>query len=274
MGSIESLERQGTAPKRRVPILLYHRISLDEEEADPLGLSVPPQQFKAQMRYLQKTRHVSISLEDLVCSLKDGKPIPPNAFVIAFDDGYEDTYLNAYPILMESGFSAMVFLVTELIGERSRWEGASGKAGAQLMSWRQIIEITREGKFDLGSHSRTHPYLTRLPRDQAKREIKESKQALEDKLDHPVKFFSYPYSDMNDHVMAMVRDSGYEAACGLNSGRSGIFNIWRIQCRGGDTWPIFRLKVSGWYEWPMWLRHHSFGAKLLKSLKRGISAAG
>jgi len=66
--------------------------------------------------------------------------------------------------------------------------------------------------FEIGAHSLTHPYLTRLPLNDADREIMESKRVLEDIMERRVYGFSYPYGDFNNKIVKCVIRSGYTYA--------------------------------------------------------------
>jgi len=96
-------------------ILAYHRVL---EVADPDAfvfdlneISASPDQFREQMR-LVKRRYNPISFHELIAATDAGRPLPPRPLIITFDDGYDDNYHVAFPILRELGLSAMFFVST------------------------------------------------------------------------------------------------------------------------------------------------------------------
>lgn len=97
--------------KRKVFILKYHRISNFKkgEEAFPFELGVKVKDFERQIRYLSR-RHQIISLKEVAAYLKGEGELLPLAVVITFDDGYEDVFTLAYPILQRYGARAIVFI--------------------------------------------------------------------------------------------------------------------------------------------------------------------
>jgi peptidoglycan/xylan/chitin deacetylase (PgdA/CDA1 family) len=100
--------------KQQVPIIAYHRVSMPTDY--PWSLTpVTPQKFEQEMIYLSH-RYQIISLDELITSFKKSKTLPPKTAVVTFDDGYKDTYLNAYPILKKYNIPATVFLTTGHIG--------------------------------------------------------------------------------------------------------------------------------------------------------------
>lgn len=95
--------------RAKTPILMYHRFSRDEE---PLKTSQAA--LTAQLEYLTENYKI-ISLADYADSLKNNKPIPANAAVITIDDGYNDAYKFAYPILKKFSVPATLFVVTDFV---------------------------------------------------------------------------------------------------------------------------------------------------------------
>src|SRR3989338_11299150 len=100
-------------PRYTPPILMYHSISDGPNES----LHVKPDSFLRQMAYIKWRRYNVISLDELVEGIKSGKRFKHNTVVITFDDGYEDNYKYAYPVLRDFGFPATIFLISNYIGK-------------------------------------------------------------------------------------------------------------------------------------------------------------
>jgi len=100
---------------KSVKILTYHRVN--DNEFNPLGMSVTVDNFEKQIRFISKKYNV-ISLKQAVTFLKGEGSIPKNPIVITFDDGYEDNYINAYPILRKYNVPATIFLTVEAIEQK------------------------------------------------------------------------------------------------------------------------------------------------------------
>jgi peptidoglycan/xylan/chitin deacetylase (PgdA/CDA1 family)/CelD/BcsL family acetyltransferase involved in cellulose biosynthesis len=104
--------------KRRQPsvrILYYHRVN---DEADPFGGAISTRIFEDQMGFVARHYRV-VSLAEATRRLSDGAPAEP-VVAITFDDGYQDNYLNAFPILKRYGLLATIFLTTGSIDSRDR----------------------------------------------------------------------------------------------------------------------------------------------------------
>jgi peptidoglycan/xylan/chitin deacetylase (PgdA/CDA1 family) len=126
--------------KPKVVILLYHRVSPDPDSwylAEP----VSPQDFEKQIEDFSRSYEL-LPLDKLARYLKQGKALPKKAVVITLDDGYQDNYLHAYPILKKHHVPATIFLTTGHIGtERLFWYNKV----------KYIIKATRLVKANLGN---------------------------------------------------------------------------------------------------------------------------
>ena len=257
------------APVRRsmIPILLYHQIAQVPEQNDPKELAVPPQLFERQMAYLHRAGYRCLDLEQTVRYWQEGLNPPKKGFVLTFDDGYQNLYFNMWPILDRFGFTATIFLVAGRVGCQSDWEGQSGPFSAPLLSWAEARELTKAG-FTFGSHTLSHPQLTLLNDQQVEHELRHSKAIIEDHLGATVELCAYPYGKFDARVQRMARESGYTAACGIDRGTWGLFNLWRVGCMRKDNMLLFALKTSGWTYRRVWLREETpLGPPLARALR-------
>lgn len=196
-----------------VPILYYH--SVMQEKGNELRM--PPEQFEAQMAYLQDKGYQSVSLEKLYQALYRGGTLPPKPIVITFDDGYADNYTNAFPIVSKHGFTATVFMVTSYIN------------GEGFLSWQQLKALDANG-WEIAGHTTNHPYLTKIDPSKVLGELSISKKLLEKELGHPVDFFAYPYGDLNANVVQVLKDTGYLMAVTTQRGWAdgGKVDAWHV----------------------------------------------
>ncbi len=194
-----------------IPILGYHRVVERMPVGDKCWLCVTQRQLALQLAWFARLGYRTISLEELGNLVASGQRIPPRRFVITFDDGYVDSLTIAGPVLRQYGFTATVFIVSDLVGERNLWDEHT-ECLAPLMSWEQIKQWLGMG-FSVGSHTVTHPHLGQIPVAQARDELTHSRQRLEAELDIPVQTFCYPYGDWSDAVVGLVPQAGYSIAC-------------------------------------------------------------
>ncbi len=121
------------------------------------------------------------------------------------------------------------------------------------LTWNEVRQMSQNG-ITFGAHTHSHPILTRLPPEQAEREIADSKKIVEDELGQPARFFAYPNGQRGDfdaRTRAMLIGHGFEAALtmipGSNSPASNkpdLFALRRIYV-GGDDHTVFVAKASG-----------------------------
>lgn len=225
---------------------MYHQVADIPRNLDPRGLAIPPLQFEQQMSYLERNNYHCLSLQEAVEYYKNGKRPPVRSFVLTFDDGYHDFYVNAAPLMDKFRFNATIFLVVGRADASSDWWVQEGATSGQLLSWEEVRNLAQRG-YIFGSHSLNHPFLDSLDVRSAYLEICNSKLLLEAKLNTRVDFFSYPYSVTNLHIEKMVEKAGYTAACAGDSGPLSVFHLWRVPCYRYDSSLSFALKTSGWY---------------------------
>lgn len=220
-----------------VPIMMYHNVSSSDQ---PRMNSVTPENFAKQMAYLHKHGYRVVPFSELVNSITEKKTLPKKSVVITFDDGFEDNYTNAFPVLKEYHFPAIIFVVTDIVG----------KSG--FLTWEQIKEME---KFDIsfGSHTRLHAYLPSLDKAEQRNQIRGSKEILEQQLGHQIEYFAYPSGGFNDSILSVLKEAGYKAACTTNRGYRRLnddpYMIKRIRFGNNDNSDIILwAKLSGYYQ--------------------------
>jgi peptidoglycan/xylan/chitin deacetylase (PgdA/CDA1 family) len=104
----------------------------------------------------------------------------------------------------------------------------------QMLTWEQVKEMSDNG-ITFGAHTLNHTMLTKIPLEDARKEISGSKRVLEEKIQKPVKYFAYPYgteTDYNEDIKNIVRESGYACAltfiAGYGDHNSDIFTLGRM----------------------------------------------
>ena len=216
-----------------VPILMYHNVDYVEK---PVANNTSPGNFAWQMDFLKKNKYHVISLDELVKATQNGRQLPRRSVVITFDDGYEDNYVNAFKILKQRGFPAIIFCITNTIGQ-------SG-----YLTWDQIREMERFGVV-AGSHTVVPVYLPGTPEEKQRFQIWESKRVLEERLRHPVDYFAYPSGGFSEKIKKLIREAGYKGACTTNRGydrlNQDVYELNRIRPGDKDTPMSLRFKLSG-----------------------------
>lgn len=213
-----------------VPILMYHYIREYNDPGDEIGvnLSVSPKTFDQQLTYLEANNYQTITFSQMIDGYrgnykisKDKKPI-----IITFDDGYDDAYTKAYPILKKHNLTGVFYIITGQIGQSER------------MTKDQIIELDKNG-MTIGGHTKSHLELDKLDPDSITKQVSESKQTLESILGHPISDFCYPAGKYNDSVISILKSSGYETAVttknGISDTSSNLYELPRIRVQNSTN---------------------------------------
>jgi len=253
---------------RRFPLVLaYHRVNPQGKDS----LSVRVRDFEVQTSYLRKRGWESLTLADYYLRyLRHGIVPPERSFVITFDDGFRDNYLFAYPLLEKYGYNATLFLTVKYIGTNDAFPWQSGPLEAEdlALSWEQVHHLRGAG-FEIGSHTLTHPLLTKLSLAAAEKEIVDSKAIIEQRLDEEIYSFCYPSGDFNDAICTLVRRAGYKLAvvtpCGPGIDATDL-TLHRVGIYRGDSLAVFRLKISPVFELLRRVGLHKYLA-ILKTLR-------
>lgn len=192
---------QRYGPCAIVPALMYHHIQ-DEKNAKKLGqsnLSVNPQVFHEHLTYLRDKGYKVISMKDIIDFFASGTPLPIKPALLTFDDGYEDFYFNAFPILKEFNYPATLFLPTGLVDN------------AGYLLWVEITEISNSGLVLFANHTWSHQ-STVSNKEIIEKEISLADKQLLDRGLNKEKAFAYPYGSESQLAENYLRSLNYNLA--------------------------------------------------------------
>jgi peptidoglycan/xylan/chitin deacetylase (PgdA/CDA1 family) len=209
-----------------VPILMYHYVSELPADADVYrrDLTVTPDRFEAQMRYLKEEGYTTVILSDIYEALTEGKPLPPRPIVLTFDDGYKDAYTHVLPVLQEYGFIGEFFVLAT----------PAHYQAPHYLSWNDMKEMADAG-MSMQAHGRDHVELTNRANDFLVYQILGAREAVEAHTGQPVRFFCYPSGRHDEATRAVVASAGYWGA---------VTTAWGTELRLDNryTWPRIRIK--------------------------------
>ncbi len=185
--------------------LMLHSVStpLSKDEA---RYYVAPRRFHRLMRWFRATGYRTATIAQW---LRDDTP--ENHVLLTFDDGYDDLYDELLPLVIEHGYTPVIYLVADRIGDSNVWDQANGLRARNLLTLDQIREMQKYG-VEFGSHTLTHPWLPGVSDAQLRREVSDSKQRLEDMLGIEITSFAYPFGGVDRRVRSAVASAGYKLA--------------------------------------------------------------
>ncbi|HEY2767183.1 MAG TPA: polysaccharide deacetylase family protein [Solirubrobacteraceae bacterium] len=230
--------------RTRSVILGYHGITHAPIRHDLSMLLVRPQRFRAQIELLLAAGFKFVTVAELARLAHGGEP-PAGYAAVSFDDGMRNNHAIALPILSSYGIAATVYVTIGFIDGESPWIGAA--SDRSMLSEEEIRELADAG-WELGAHTMTHPDLSQLDYESARREIHDSKTALEAIAGVPVETFAYPFGRYNQTAVAAVADSGLAAAVATGRGGWSAYELRRVMIGAADPMAIVALKLADRYE--------------------------
>lgn len=212
------------------PMLTYHKLGPRPSGVRLKGLYVSEKLFTKQLAEL----HAAGFMTPPFAEMTQPATCPAPRIALTFDDGFSNVLRHGLAPLARYQFRAIQFLVADLLGKTNEWDVRNSEAREALMDAGQIREWLAAGH-EIGSHTLTHPHLTRLAPNAAREEIFSSKKKLEDLFGRPIEHFCYPYGDFNEAVRDWVAEAGYRTACttvsGVNTGAEHPLALPRLTAR-------------------------------------------
>jgi peptidoglycan/xylan/chitin deacetylase (PgdA/CDA1 family) len=193
------------------PVIQYHKI--DRPAADSLvrGGFTPPRRFARQLSYLKRNGVVFYQASELIEHYRRHGEFPANGIAITFDDGWQDNYANAFPVLRRFEIKATIFLVPSCIGQTSVKALAEGEGARAHLSREEIQEMSRHG-IEFGSHSLNHRLLHELSDAEVRFEVTEAKKEIEEMLQKECHSFAYPAGHFSAAAKKIIHEAGHTAA--------------------------------------------------------------
>lgn len=250
-----------TDNQRRIPILMYHSISNDDEgNIHPYyRINTSPEIFAEHIKFLHGNKYSVISLKEIKNYFYAAKETSSKYVVITFDDGYRDFYTGAFPILQKYGYTATVFLPTKFIDNKEL-----KLKNKEHLNWNEVRELSDNG-IHFGTHTVNHPKLINLNKKDVEFEISQSKAIIENKLGKSVYSFSYPFKFPEEkkaftkYLSVLLEKNGYECGVstriGTTSIEDDIYFLKRIPVNTSDDILFFTAKLGGGYDWLFTLQY-------------------
>ena len=299
-------------PTSVLRVLTYHRVIDPAAPSCPRrsSVSATPWEFERQMRHLARRFRV-VSAEEVLDALRAGRPLPPKAVMVTFDDAYQDFGDVAWPILRRHHLPVTLFVPTAYPDEPEAefwWDrlyrvfrspgpavlrlaghgpltldtgaaraaalrvveshlksiphdeamravedivgqlGDAGRPESRVLGWGALRELARDG-VALAPHTRTHPALARLPRAEARAEIRGSREDLRRQTGSDLPVFAYPFGVHDDGVVQLMREEGIELALTCIDGHNRLpgtdpLRLHRTNVSMRSTGAIFRVRLT------------------------------
>lgn len=195
--------------KRNIPVLMYHSIS----KVPGNYLCVPPDKFEEHIKTILHYGFTPITATTYLSYMEKGNPLPKNPILITFDDGYQDNFDKAFPIIKKYNVKITLFMIAGAINKSKR-----------MLSSDEILQMEHSGLVDFESHTFHHPHLAKLSPEEANQELLDSKKVLQRLLKKEIRVLGYPYGDYSQTVVKLVHRDGYSIAFCSDPGPANYLN--------------------------------------------------
>ncbi len=222
-------------------VLCYHAVSHDW----PAATAVHPDEFRRQVDLLATRRYRGVTFAEAVRGDRGGRVV-----AVTFDDAHASVWEHARPALAAYGWPATVFVPTAYAGQERHmtwrgnelWAPTPWQRELRCMTWDQVECLAEEG-WEIGSHTVTHPMLTKVGAEERDRELRDSRNELERRLGRPCPSIAYPYGEVDEEVMAATRRAGYSFGAATQYAGSPTRLCWpRLVVSRTDRGRAFALK--------------------------------
>lgn len=211
-----------------IPVLMYHHVS-----PVPGLVTITPENFRAQMRYLATHGWHTIGLDTLARFLS-GEALPERSIVVTFDDGYLDNWVYAHPAMAEHGLHGVIFLVTGWVGDGPARPHAgngdvpttlshkacmeavrTGRTDAAMLRWSEVQAMHEAGTFEFHSHTHSHTRWDRTETDAAGRDrgltedLERSRATLHGQFGDAGTHLCWPQGYYDDAYCVVARRAGF-----------------------------------------------------------------
>ena len=206
----------------QIPILMYHAVHvMDPSEASNANLIVDPDLFEAQIKALSKAGYYFLTPEEAYKAFTENALPAKKVVWLTFDDGNEDFYTIAYPILKKYKAKATNNVIT----------GFVKKGNVGNLTVKQMKEMMAHG-MSFQSHTVNHPDLSATDKATQKVELTDSIDFLENKLNTKVNTIAYPSGRYNQTTLDLAKKTyklGLTTNEGLASAKDGLLSLNRVR---------------------------------------------
>jgi peptidoglycan/xylan/chitin deacetylase (PgdA/CDA1 family) len=183
-------------------VLMYHRIG-QAGSGDPRAemYTVGPDTFGAHLDELLASRCQPLPFDAVADAWATGRPHPPKAVAVTFDDGHDSDISHALPALLERGLHAAFFVTPA-------WVGLPG-----FVSWPEVRELAAAG-MAVGAHGLDHTALASLDDADLRRHLREGRRLFEARLGMSPEYMSLPGGSGSARVLGFAREEGFRVVAG------------------------------------------------------------
>jgi len=188
---------------------MYHSVAHYDD--DPFRVTVRPDRFARQLRWLHRTGWRGVAMRDLIRLRAAG--VRDRLVGLTFDDGYADFVTEALPLLTRFGFTATVFVLAGRLGGDNAWDRPGPH---KALMGAGDVRLAADAGMEIGSHGLLHRPLPETADADLADEVGASRELLAALSGQAVPGFCYPYGRAGAREVDAVRAAGYGYACAVD----------------------------------------------------------
>ncbi len=188
--------------KTKAVILAYQRIGEDSVPESNLRTG----QFEEHIEEILNAGYNVIALDDLLIALESKTPLPDKTIAITFEGGFRSAYDNAMPVLLDNDLPFAVFFSTGLTDRDT------------TIDWKELRTLSKNKNVTLGILPASYSHITALPLAEQKRAINKARAEFAEHIGEETQFFSYPFGEISNTLIDILKEQNIQAAFGLQSG--------------------------------------------------------
>ena len=227
-----------------VPIIMYHSILDNPSRAGQYVIT--PQQFEADLQYLQENGYATVGMADLIAYVTEGIPLPAKAVVLTFDDGYYNNYRYAHPLLQQYGMRAVISPIGVWSEHYSTHPSECDHDNYSHLTWEQLREMTQSGVWEIQNHSYDLHRLEQNQKGAAKRkgesdadygrrlraDLAAAQAAFAAQVGVTPTTFVYPFGAISEASQGVLEEMGFAASLSCEE-RTAVLTrdpacLWRL----------------------------------------------
>ena len=227
-----------------VPIIMYH--SILDNPARQGDYVITPQQFEADLQYLQANGYVTVVMADLIAYVTEGIPLPDKAVVLTFDDGYYNNYHYAHPLLEQYGMRAVLSPIGVWSEYYSARPSECDRDNYSHLTWEQLREMAQSGVWEIQNHSYDLHRLESGQKGAARRkgesdegyrlrlqnDLATAQDLLREQVGVTPTTFAYPYGAISDASQSVLEQMGFAASLSCEEKTATLTRdpacLWRL----------------------------------------------
>lgn len=212
-----------------LPIAMYH--SVTDEGDSPSTYVISPKRLEEDLNYLLQNGFETVTIDDLLAYVQQGKALPEKPVMLTFDDGYYNNYKYAYPLLKKYHMKAILSPVGKLTEQFTETNDPKEHETWSYCTGTELKEMADSGVIELQNHSYDFHELSGRKgclRKQGESQEAYKKLFLEDtqraqqifvslEIAQPT-CYTYPYGARNQETDTLVEECGFAASFGCEEG--------------------------------------------------------